>query len=534
MLALGGWLALHHEITLGTFLAFSTYIAQLMAPARQLAGVLTIGQQARAGIERIFQLLDLPPAIADPPEALELPELRGEITFSDVALRLRRGPPVLGGFDLHIAAGERVAIVGPSGSGKSTVAMLVSRFYDPDGGAVLVDGHDVREVTLPLAAPPGRSRLRRELPVLRRRAGQHRLRAARRRPTTRSRPRPGCAQAHEFIDGASPRLRHRRGRARPDPLGRAAPADRPRPGHPLRARGSSSSTTPRAPSTPRTKEPIHDALRERHGRPDDAARRPPPLHPAPGRPHRRHGPRPRGRRGDPRRAARPQRRLPDRSSRGSTRSRPRQAGTASRRWRRPRHARRRTAASAWQRRRPGRRPAPYRACALDRRPEHRAGLGGGGGGGGGGWRLNLAPTPELLGPGGRAPARARLPHRRPARRVAPRPQLQPRAACSVSSAGRCSSGSSSSSSTPWPPWPGPILVKTGIDSGVSTAPRRCSSSLPPSTSSSPWPTSSTRSARPSSPAGRRSGSCCRCASASGPSCSDSRSTTTSGRWQGGS
>jgi ATP-binding cassette, subfamily B, bacterial len=148
ILALGGWLALHRQITLGTFLAFSTYVTQLMAPARQLAGVLTIGQQARAGIERIFQLLDLPPAIADAADAIELPELRGDIRFSSVRFRYGDDDPVIRGVDLHIAPGERVAIVGPSGSGKSTLAMLVPRFYDPTQGAVLVDGHDVRGVTL--------------------------------------------------------------------------------------------------------------------------------------------------------------------------------------------------------------------------------------------------------------------------------------------------------------------------------------------------------------------------------------------------
>ena len=148
ILALGGCLALRHEITLGTFLAFSTYVAQFVAPARQLAGVLTIAQQARAGMERIFQLLDLPPAIADAPDAVRLPELRGEITFANVHFGYDKGIPVLSGFDLHIAAGERVAIVGPSGSGKSTVVMLVSRFHDPDSGAVLVDGHDLRTVTV--------------------------------------------------------------------------------------------------------------------------------------------------------------------------------------------------------------------------------------------------------------------------------------------------------------------------------------------------------------------------------------------------
>ena len=148
ILAFGGWLALHHEITLGTFLAFSTYIVQLVSPARQLAGVLTVGQQARAGIERIFQLLDLKPAIADAPGAVDLPPLRGEIAFSDVHFAYSAGAPVLQGFDLTIGAGERVAIVGPSGSGKSTVAMLVSRFYEPARGTVRVDGWDVRRVTL--------------------------------------------------------------------------------------------------------------------------------------------------------------------------------------------------------------------------------------------------------------------------------------------------------------------------------------------------------------------------------------------------
>jgi ATP-binding cassette, subfamily B, bacterial len=148
ILAFGGWLVLRHHITLGTFLAFSTYIAQFVAPARQFAGVIAIAQQARAAVERIFQLLDLPPTIADGPDAVELPPLRGEITFSDVHFGYGDGPPVLRGFDLHIDAGERVAIVGPSGSGKSTVAMLVSRFHDPDSGSVAVDGHDLHTVTV--------------------------------------------------------------------------------------------------------------------------------------------------------------------------------------------------------------------------------------------------------------------------------------------------------------------------------------------------------------------------------------------------
>ena len=151
VLALGGWMALNGHITLGTFLAFSTYVGQFVAPARQLAGVLTVGQQARAGVERIFQLLDLEPQITDEPGAAELPELRGEIELRGVRFSYaeeRAGHPVLDGLDLHVAPGERVALVGASGSGKSTVTRMVHRLLDPDEGQVLVDGHDVRGVTL--------------------------------------------------------------------------------------------------------------------------------------------------------------------------------------------------------------------------------------------------------------------------------------------------------------------------------------------------------------------------------------------------
>ncbi|MDA8297340.1 MAG: ABC transporter ATP-binding protein [Actinomycetota bacterium] len=149
LLALGGDMALHHDITLGTFLAFSTYLAQMLAPARQLAGVLTIGQQARAGVERIFQLLDLAPAIADRPGAVELAEVRGELDFDRVAFSYREGAaPVLDGLDLHLAPGERLALVGASASGKSTAAMLLARFYAPDAGTIRLDGHDLSGLRL--------------------------------------------------------------------------------------------------------------------------------------------------------------------------------------------------------------------------------------------------------------------------------------------------------------------------------------------------------------------------------------------------
>ncbi|HEX3362286.1 MAG TPA: ABC transporter ATP-binding protein, partial [Solirubrobacterales bacterium] len=148
ILAFGGWLALHGDISLGTFLAFTTYVGQLVSPTRQLAGLLAIGQQARAGVERIFQLLDHEPEIQDAPDAIDLPPVAGDIDFVDVHFGYDGRRDVLEGFDLSVKAGERVAIVGPSGSGKTTATLLVSRFYEPDRGAVLVDGRDVRGLTL--------------------------------------------------------------------------------------------------------------------------------------------------------------------------------------------------------------------------------------------------------------------------------------------------------------------------------------------------------------------------------------------------
>jgi ATP-binding cassette subfamily B protein len=117
-------------------------------PARQLASVLTVAQHARAGLERIYQLLDLVPKIADAPDAVAPPTLRGEVSFQDVRFGFDPAHPVLTGFDLQIAAGERVALVGAGGSGKSTAVALVSRLHDPDAGRVLLDGHDVRGLQL--------------------------------------------------------------------------------------------------------------------------------------------------------------------------------------------------------------------------------------------------------------------------------------------------------------------------------------------------------------------------------------------------
>ncbi|GAA3489362.1 MULTISPECIES: ABC transporter ATP-binding protein [Streptomyces] len=147
MLALGGWLATRGQITLGTFVAFSTYLAQLVGPVRMLAMVLTVGQQARAGVERVLELIDTEPSLVDGTK--ELPaDAPATVEFDAVAFSYEEGRPVLDGFSLEIREGETVAVVGSSGSGKSTVSLLLPRFYDVERGAVLVGGHDVRELTL--------------------------------------------------------------------------------------------------------------------------------------------------------------------------------------------------------------------------------------------------------------------------------------------------------------------------------------------------------------------------------------------------
>lgn len=146
MLGLGGWLATRGEITLGTFVAFSTYLAQLVGPVRMLAMVLTVGQQARAGVERVIELIDTEPTMKD--GTVELPaDAPASVEFDDVRFGYDPERPVLDGFSLTIEPGETVAVVGASGSGKSTVSLLLPRFYDVAHGAVLVGGHDVRELT---------------------------------------------------------------------------------------------------------------------------------------------------------------------------------------------------------------------------------------------------------------------------------------------------------------------------------------------------------------------------------------------------
>jgi ATP-binding cassette subfamily B protein len=148
VLALGGWLAIRGEISIGTFLAFSTYLVQLLAPVRMFAGMVAVAEQARAATERIFELIDSNPLVTEQPGAPPLVATTAQVTFDHVTYGYLRSEPVLRDFSLRVAPGETVALVGASGSGKSTVSLLLPRFYDVQDGSIRIDGVDVRDVTL--------------------------------------------------------------------------------------------------------------------------------------------------------------------------------------------------------------------------------------------------------------------------------------------------------------------------------------------------------------------------------------------------
>ncbi|HJQ74699.1 MAG TPA: ABC transporter ATP-binding protein [Gaiellaceae bacterium] len=158
VLLLGARMVTHGTLSVGSFVDFNLYLGMLVTPLRSLGMWVGQAQRATASGERIFQVLDEPEDVADRPEAPDLPPGDGAIRFADVSFSYLPGRPVLEHLDLAVEAGTTVALIGHTGSGKTSLASLVPRFYDVDTGRVLVDGVDVRDVTL--------SSLRREIGVI--------------------------------------------------------------------------------------------------------------------------------------------------------------------------------------------------------------------------------------------------------------------------------------------------------------------------------------------------------------------------------
>jgi ATP-binding cassette subfamily B protein len=153
MLWLGGIMVVWGQLSYGELVAFYAYLLQLVLPIRRGGWLMTMAARASASSERIFEILDSPVTVAERDDATVLPPLIGSVEFDDVSCSYYPGRPVLQNVSFRAEPGQTVALVGSTGSGKTSIANLIPRFYDVDGGRVLVDGHDVRDVRLQSLRP---------------------------------------------------------------------------------------------------------------------------------------------------------------------------------------------------------------------------------------------------------------------------------------------------------------------------------------------------------------------------------------------
>ena len=144
--AMGGALAISGTISVGVVVAFLQYVQNFFRPIQTVAQLWTSAQSAFAAAERVFELLDRPPAIQDSPNARPVRQIEGHVALDNVSFAYGSGPMVLNGVSLEARPGQTIAVVGPTGAGKTTLVSLIPRFYDVTGGQVRIDGQDVREL----------------------------------------------------------------------------------------------------------------------------------------------------------------------------------------------------------------------------------------------------------------------------------------------------------------------------------------------------------------------------------------------------
>jgi len=148
MLWVGGLLVIGNQLTLGELVAFYAYLLQIVGPVRQGGFLMSMASRAAASSERVMEVLDTPIDVASPPDAIELEEVHGDVEFQNVSCEYHPGRAVLERVSFRADPGQTIALVGATGSGKTTVANLIPRFYDVSSGRVVIDGHDVRDVSL--------------------------------------------------------------------------------------------------------------------------------------------------------------------------------------------------------------------------------------------------------------------------------------------------------------------------------------------------------------------------------------------------
>ena len=143
-LALGGVLVVRHQITLGTLVAFVSYLGGVFRPVQTLTGLYQTLRRATVSLDALLSILEAQDSLGDDPHAYAPAPFSGEIVFDKVSFQYRPGAPLLHDIDLHVQPGELVALVGPSGTGKSTLMALLQRLYDPCSGSIRIDGQDIR------------------------------------------------------------------------------------------------------------------------------------------------------------------------------------------------------------------------------------------------------------------------------------------------------------------------------------------------------------------------------------------------------
>ena len=149
VLLYGAYLAYHGEVTVGVLAAFLLYLRQFFEPMQEISQFYNTFQSASAALEKLSGVLEEEPSVPEPADPVPLESPRGEVRFDAVRFEYVEGVPVLPGLDLTVPAGQTLALVGTTGAGKTTLAKLVSRFYDPVGGRVLLDGVDLRDLDEP-------------------------------------------------------------------------------------------------------------------------------------------------------------------------------------------------------------------------------------------------------------------------------------------------------------------------------------------------------------------------------------------------
>jgi subfamily B ATP-binding cassette protein MsbA len=148
VICFGGYRVIHGNMTVGEIIAITMYLGPLYLPLQRFSELNIVFANSMAALDRIYEIMDEKPEIVDQPTAIELPEIKGNVTFDNVSFSYNHDCPILKDVMFTVKPGQKVALVGPSGSGKTTIVNLIPRFYDVSAGRIMIDGYDVRNIKI--------------------------------------------------------------------------------------------------------------------------------------------------------------------------------------------------------------------------------------------------------------------------------------------------------------------------------------------------------------------------------------------------